>query len=142
MSSRTDRIGTVLRVRRIQEAQAAGETARAAQTAAETERVLGSLRQHYDRHRELDHSAGQVPDRLGDRLRREQQAQAIQRGRERVQAAVADLEARRRDLVVRTQAVRAMERLDERLRAERSAELARIERRDLDELALTGRTPR
>ena len=133
MSSTRDRVATVLRVRRVQEMQAAGEMARAAAAAAEAELALTGVRRRYDDHRSLDAVDALVPDRLRDRDTRVLQARAIQRSRQRVQEAVAAVDARRLDLQVRSQAVRAMERLDERLAVEAEAEARRIEIRELDE---------
>lgn len=133
--SRSDRVATVLRVRRAQEAEAAGGLARAGAAAREAERVLGALMAHYDRHRELDLRDDAVPERLRDREVRMLHAQAIQRGRVRVREALASVDQQRSMLQVRSQAVRAMERLDARIREEEEAERARSERRDLDEVA-------
>jgi flagellar biosynthesis chaperone FliJ len=135
VTGRQDRIATVLRVRRAQEADAASGLARAGLAAREAERVLGALHQHYDRHRDLDAADAPVPDRLRDRERRLFQAQAIQAGRARVRDALAAVEEHQRLLQARTQAVRAMERLDERLRAEQDALTRLAERRELDERA-------
>jgi flagellar export protein FliJ len=133
--SREERVATVLRVRRAQEAEAAGGLARAGAAAREAERVLGALMAHYDRHRELDRRDDAVPERLRDREVRMLHAQAIQRGRARVREALATVDQQRSMLQVRSQAVRAMERLEARIREEEDAERLRRERRDLDEVA-------
>ena len=135
MTSRHDRIATVLRVRRAQEAEAAGGLARAGAAAREAERVLGALMDHYDQHRDLDLRDDAVPDRLRDREVRMLHAQAIQRGRVRVQAALATVDQQRTMLQVRSQAVRAMERLEGRIEEEEVVEQLRRERRDQDEVA-------
>lgn len=135
MTSQPDRIATVLRVRRAQEAQAAGELARAGAAAREAERVLGSLMQHYERHRDLDLRDAAVPERLRDREVRMLHAQAIQRGRAMVRDALASMEQQRMLLQVRSQAVRAMERLEARAVEEAEVERQRRERRDQDEVA-------
>jgi len=137
MSTRADRIATVLRVRRAQEAEAAGGLGRAGAAVREAERVLGALHDHYERHRELDVRDDAVPDRLRDRERRVLQAAAIQRGRARVRDAVVAVDEHRALLQVRSQAVRAMERLEARVREEDDVERDRAERRDLDEVATT-----
>lgn len=135
MSAKRDRIGTVLRVRRVQELEAAGGLARAGAAAREAERVLGALHAHYDRHRSIDAEHGRVPQRVRDHEVRSLQAQSIQRARAQVQANLAAVEDHRRLLMARTQAVRAMERLDERARTEEEAERLRRERAELDEQA-------
>lgn len=133
MSDKRDRIGTVLRVRRVQELQAAGEMARVTMALRESERVLSDLHIRYDARRVLDGQDGLVPERLGDRTLRVLDAEAIQRGRENVRSAVALVESRRNELLERTRAVKAMERLDERLAEEELVELRRQEVRELDE---------
>lgn len=142
--SRRDRISTVLRVRRVQQLQAAGDLAVATAAAREADRCLGMLQRHYDQHRSLDHRDDPVPERSRDHQQRVLQASAIQRGRARVKEAVGTMEERRRLLQVRSQAVRAMERLDERIAAEDEIERRRAEVRELDERALltSGRTGR
>jgi flagellar biosynthesis chaperone FliJ len=135
VNGRQERIATVLRVRRAQEAEAASGFARAGVAVREAERVLGALHQHYDRHRDLDHGDALVPDLLRDRERRVLQARAIQTGRARVREAMTAVEDSRRLLQARTQAVRAMERLEERLRAEQEAVERQAELRELDERA-------
>lgn len=136
MSNR-DRIATVLRVRRVQELQAAGELAGATAAAREAERALGAIQRHYDRHRDLDGLDDVVPESLRIRERRDQQAAAIRRGREQVRAALARVDERRADLQLRSQAVKAMERLDERLAGEARAETERAERREVDDRSST-----
>ncbi len=133
MTAKRQRMATVLRVRRVQELQAAGDLARSRAAAQESERVLGALDRHYDGHRAIDHEDGPVATRLRDHQTRYLQAEAIQRARHRVAEAVEAMESRRTDLVVRTMAVRAMERLDERLADEEIIELRRVEIRDQDE---------
>lgn len=133
MSSKGDRIATVLRIRRAQELQAAGELSRATAAAREAERVLGALHDRYDAHRDLDDVDALVPDRLRDRERRGLQARAIQRGRAQVREAVGTVDLRRTELLARTQAVRAMERLAERARDDADAERRRQEVREQDE---------
>lgn len=137
MSAKRDRITTVLRVRRAQELQAAGELSRATAAAREAERVLGALRDRYDDHRALDRIDAPVPDRLRDHEVRALQSRAIQRGRVQVRDAVAGVDLRRAELLARTQAVRAMERLAERARDEDDAERRRLEVREQDERAGT-----
>ena len=107
MTARGDRIATVLRVRRAQEAEAAGGLARAGAAAREAERVLGALMDHYEQHRALDLQDDAVDERLRDRQVRMLQAAAIQRGRARVRDALASMDHERRLLQVRSQAVRA-----------------------------------
>lgn len=142
--SRRDRISTVLRVRRVQQLQAAGDLAVATAAAREADRCLGVLQRHYEQHRSVDHRDDLVPERSRDHELRVLQASAIQRGRARVKDAVTTMEDRRRLLQVRSQAVRAMERLDERIAAEDEAERRRAEVRELDERGLqrSGRTQR
>lgn len=135
MTAKRDRIATVLRVRRAQELQAAGELSRATMASREAERVLAALRDHYDRHRDLDHLDALVPDRLRDHEVRAAQARAIQRGRLQVREAMRTLDLRRTELLARSQAVRAMERLDDRAREDEEAERRRQETRELDERA-------
>lgn len=137
MSAKRDRIATVLRVRRAQELQAAGELSRATAAAREAERVLGALRDRYDEHRALDQLDAPVPDRLRDHQVRVLQSRAVQRGRTQVRSSVADVDLRRTELLARTQAVRAMERLAERARDEEEAERRRQEVREQDERAAT-----
>lgn len=134
MTSRA-RIASVLRVRRVQELQAAGAMAKAGAASTEAERVLGALHRHYDQHRDLDRVDAAVPDRLRDHEVRTMHARAIQHGRERVKEAVAALDLAQREFQVRSQAVRAIERLDERLAEEEALEADRAERRELDDLA-------
>lgn len=142
--SRRDRISTVLRVRRVQQLQAAGELAVATAAAREADRCLGMLQRHYDQHRSVDHRDDPVPERSRDHQQRVLQASAIQRGRARVKEAVGTMEERRRLLQVRSQAVRAMERLDERIATEDEIDRRRAEVRELDERALltSGRSTR
>ncbi len=147
MTDKRTRIATVLRVRRVQELRAAGDLSRAGAAAREAERVLGALHDHYEHHRDLDQADALVPDRLRDHEVRELQARAIQRGRARVRDAIDAVDQARSELVVRTQAVRAMERLDERARDEHEAERRRDEVRELDERStsahlVTGRASR
>ncbi len=132
MSSQ-DRIRTVLRVRRIQELQAAGELARTSAAARAVEEQLVDLRRRYDDERHRDAGDDLVPARLRERTTRELQADAIRRGRDRVRDALSRVDDARLVLQVRSQAVRAMERLDERLAEEAAAELRRAEVRELDE---------
>ncbi len=136
MTSR-DRVSTVLRVRRVQEQQAAGELARATAAAREAERSLEAIHRHYERHRDLDRHDDLVPERLRSREVRALQAQAIQRGRAQVRAALAHAEEQRADLQLRSQAVKAMERLDERLGSAERAEDLRAERREVDDRTTT-----
>lgn len=137
MSAKRDRIATVLRVRRAQELEAAGGLARAGAAAREAERVLGALHAHYDRHRDLDGADALVPDRLRDHEVRNLHARAVQRGRQRLRDATGEVDLRRIELLARSQAVRAMERFDERARDEEEAERRRREIRDMDEQAST-----
>ena len=136
MSAKRDRIGTVLRVRRAQEAQAAGELSRASLAAREAERTLSALYQHYEHHRDVDTQDASVPDRIRDHELRSMHARAIQRGRTQVREIGADVDLRRTALIARSQAVRAMERLDERVREEEAHERRRQETRDQDEAAI------
>lgn len=140
MTAKRDRIGTVLRVRRVQELEAAGGLARAGAAAREAERVLSALHAHYDQQRDVDVRDGCVPDRVRDHQVRSLQAQSIQRARAQVRSNLEAVEEHRRLLMARTQAVRAMERLDERARTEEEAERLRQERRELDEQATRATT--
>lgn len=133
MNAKRTRVATVLRVRRVQEMQAAGELARATKAASESERRLDAVAERYDAARDVDARSGSVPERVPDRDRRVLQASAIQRGREQLRTALAHVEDRRVDLLARKAAVTAMERLDERLALEEDAETRREERRELDE---------
>lgn len=139
MNAKRTRLATVLRVRKVQELQAAGDLARAVNAAREADRVLGALHARYDAHRDLDRGDALVPDRLRDRERRVLHAQAIQAGRRQLQDAQAVADRRRIELMARTQAVRAMERLDERARVEEDAEHLRHDVREADDRA-TGRS--
>lgn len=133
MNTRRSRIETVLRVRRIQETMAASEYTKAAMAARQAELGLGVSMRRYDASRALDAASGSVEAVLRGRETRVFQAQAIQLGRDQVQHTVETMEARRADLRIRTQAVRAMERLEERLREEDEDERDRIEQREIDD---------
>lgn len=133
MSAKRARVATVLRVRRVQELQAAGEFAKATQEAATVEASLRDADHRYQSGRDVDRRSGAVTERVPDRDARVLQATAIQRGRDQLRAALAHVEERRLDLLARKAAVTAMERLDERLADEEDAEARRVERRDLDE---------
>ena len=135
--TKRDRIETVLRVRRVEERQAAADLARAAAVVHDAEAQLGAVRSRYEAGTVLDLVDDLVPARLRDRTIRTAQAEAIQRGRERVRDAVSTMTAKREILLARSQATRAMERLDERLAIEEEAEARRAEVRELDERATT-----
>lgn len=127
------RIDAVLRVRRVQELQAAGELAAARAEVRDAEDRLGSARDRYDTRRDLDSMQDLVPVAIANRQVRELHAQTIQHARQTVKELVAKMEQRRIVLTERTQAVKGLERLDERLAAEQDIEERRAETRELDD---------
>lgn len=132
-----NRIDVVLRVRRVQELQAAGDLAAARLEAEAAGARLGEARDRYDANRDLDDMRALVPASLADRQVRELHARTIQRARLHVKELLAKIEERQIVLTERTQAVKGLERLDERLAIDEETERRRAETRELDERRLT-----
>lgn len=133
MNRRRKRIETVLRVRRIQETQAAGEFTKASLAARQAEVSLSTSMVRYNSNRTLDLRADTVDAVLRDRETRVFQAKAIQLARQQVRDTIDAMEEHRDDLRIRTQAVKAMERLDERLRDEEEEDRLDQEQREADD---------
>lgn len=132
MTSRS-RIDAVLRVRRVQELQAAGELASARADVRRAEGRLEDARDHYDAHRDRDDMRDLVPTAVADRYVRELHALTIQQARLTVKELVAKMDERRVVLSERTQAVKGLERLDERLAVDQETERRRAETREIDD---------
>lgn len=126
------RIDVVLRVRRVQELQAAGVLAAARAEAERAQADLDAARDRYDVHRHRDHLDAVVSIAVAERQVRELHARTIQQARLTVKEMVAKMEQRRAELQERSQAVKGLERLDERLAEEEQAENLRLEARELD----------
>ncbi len=131
-----NRIDVVLRVRRVQELQAAGDLAATRAEVQAAEMRLTDARDRYDANRDLDEMRDLVPASVADRQVRELHAQTIQRARLHVKELLAKMEARQIVLTERTQAVKGLERLDERLAVDEETERRRAEIREMDERRL------
>lgn len=127
------RIDAVLRVRRVQELQAAGELASARNELQAAEHALDAARDHYAERRGLDLRGGMVPDVRADRQTRELHARRIQMARISVRQLVDRVEERRVALTERTRAVKGLERLDERLAEQERVEELRAEVKEADD---------
>lgn len=132
MTSRS-RIDAVLRVRRVQELQAAGDLASARAEVRRAENRLENARDHYDANRDRDQMRDLVPTAVADRYVRELHALTIQQARLTVKELVAKMDERRVVLSERTQAVKGLERLDERLAVDEETERRRAETREIDD---------
>lgn len=130
------RIQAVLRVRRIQEQQAAAEMARAQVAVRQANAALAALHDEYRAHNQLDAAGGEVPSVLDSTATRSRQAESVRRGRRAVNRAIVDVEERRIILTERSKAVKGLEKLEERLADETLIEVRRAEVRDQDEFAL------
>jgi flagellar protein FliJ len=127
------RLDAVLRVRRIEEERAAVELATANRALLLAEQELDRRLEHY---RGIDRVPGPLPhDRfIAQRSRREQAAAAVvSAGAARI-SAEAEAERKRELWAAAAMRVRALERLDERRRAEHEAEVVREEIITLDEV--------
>lgn len=137
MSRSTERVDTLLRVRRIQQQQAAMGLADRLAEVAHAQARLEAARDEYRSHDHLDRPDTATPTAgvLVDRARRARHAAAIPRRKQELAASEAALEAQRAEIAERTGAVRGIERLGDRLRDSENDELLRRERVEIDELA-------
>jgi flagellar protein FliJ len=127
------RLESVLRVRRIQEDVARGELARATLALRTAEAALEAGREHLDR---LSHEPSPIGPEAWQARRRIllSAADEVEQLVHGMTAAASERDARQAALAEARSRVRALERLDERRRAQHDLEAARLDERTVDEL--------
>lgn len=134
MRQRRERIKAVLKVRELQEQQAAMEVARAVQAARGAEAHLSSLLQRYDAEVGLDLFTGDADVALRRRQQREFHAGAIVHGKDALRAANLEVERQQVLLVEKSKAVRGLEKLDAGLGERMDEDIKRDLQRLTDDL--------
>lgn len=130
------RLESVLRVRRIQEDQARAEFIRANAQVAEAEKVVDLRKQSYER-RVTNLNTMVSTDFLVARAFQQASAASVRAAEDAVVIAMEQAEDRRIMWAEEAKKVNALERLDERRRAEHRLEMDREEAAEIDDIVVS-----